>query len=98
MDAYRIAPPLFAVLMLAVCLPTFAAGSTGSIGFLGAVVSPASAWQSVTHVPASRVDLATYVVTSRSLGASRQSSSIELLDYFAEYAKPGATVVTASYN
>lgn len=69
--------------------------SGGTIYFHGAIVQP-TIMPSVTRVP-SQNDPAT-TVTVYSLVQARLRFSSDLLDYYAEYAKPNAKLVSTAYQ
>ncbi|SFS12818.1 hypothetical protein SAMN05216570_2746 [Dyella sp. OK004] len=87
----------FALLTLMVLLPANAAASSGVIQFHGLIYTPASAARSFAQTSYSANEVPPHVDTQE-LRASRARMSLDLLDYFAGYASPTASVVTARYN
>lgn len=97
MTSRHTAPTFLASLTLMVLLSANAATSTGVIQFHGAVYAPASAARRFAQTSHSAKQVPTNIDT-QPLKALRTHLTLDLLDYFAGYASPAATVVTAQYN
>lgn len=70
-------------------------GSSGVITFVGSITQPTSA--SVSVVTPAHGDPSTKT-TIEPLSVAQPRLSSDLLDYFAQYAKPGAKLVSVAYQ
>ena len=97
MTSRRTTPIFLASLTLLVLLSANAATSSGVIQFRGVIYASASATRSFAQTSHSTREVPVHI-DAQSLKASRARMPLDLLDYFAGYASPTATVVTARYN
>lgn len=97
MTSHHTAPTFLASLTLSVLLSANAATSSGVIQFRGLIYAPASAAQSFAQ-RSHFIGEAPAHIDTQPLQASRARMPLDLLDYFAGYASPAASVVTARYN